>query len=176
MRRFWLLLIAALVAMPACARGVEGLPGQARRSEQRSPAEAAQPAPQGGSTVSTTTGSCVETYSLQTLRNRQVAFDGVVKQVQRYLGNVPPGEGQELQQDRVLFQVNRWYRGGSGDTTTLKSSVPLEAIVSDSLDTPSLKIGGRYLVSGDGGFIWSCGFTRAYSAGEASRWEAALGP
>ncbi|MGH9198231.1 MAG: hypothetical protein ACRD1T_21170 [Acidimicrobiia bacterium] len=122
-------------------------------------------------------GSCVERYSPNEpdgVTAREVAFDGVVTDI----GSVPAGEsapeGETLpDQTEVTFNVSRWYKGGSGASVTLKSSVPIGS--ANSADFPSIQRGGRYLVSGDGGFMWACGFTRNYSAAEAQQWADAFG-
>jgi hypothetical protein len=38
----------------------------------------------------------------------------------------------------------------------------------------SLAPGTRLLVSGDGGFAWSCGFTQPYDDATASQWRETL--
>lgn len=104
-------------------------------------------------------GSCVETYDLDTLANREAAFDGTVRQV----------EG-----DTISFTVNRWYRGGSGDTTTRNGASTLGGFTSAG-SSLSLEPGQRLLVAGDGGFAWGCGFTQAYDAAVAADWARVLG-
>ena len=102
--------------------------------------------------------SCVELYDLTTLANREVAFDGTVEQV----------DG-----DRVTFQVNGWYEGGEGTQVTLEGAGTIGGLTSAG-EGVSLEPGTRLLVAGDGGFAWSCGFTQPYDAAVAAQWEAAL--
>ncbi|HLF70317.1 MAG TPA: hypothetical protein VI541_05115 [Actinomycetota bacterium] len=134
------------------------------------------PVQQGQSDISVA-GSCVETYSLETLKDREIAFDGVVAEVVTTESpSSVQGEGPETRYD-VRFDVNRWFKGGSGDATTLRSSIPLgdgDGAVT-SVDGIAITKGSRYLVSGDGGFIWSCGFTSEYSEAEAASWANTLG-
>jgi hypothetical protein len=112
----------------------------------------------------TSLGSCVEQYSPQTLRNRQYALDGVVQRLD--LAN-----GDAL----VTLEVIRWFKGGSASTVTLRSAIPAgTAVTSADQSGLSLKERQRYLVSGDGDFIWSCGFTTAFSESLAAEWDAAL--
>lgn len=114
-------------------------------------------------------GSCVETYSLSALTHREYAFDGVVTAIE------PPEKGPEADSSdpsSVTFRVMRWYRGDRGSTVTLKTSVPLGTVT--SIDFPAVREDGRYLVSGQGGFMWACGFTREWSEGEANAWRDAL--
>lgn len=108
----------------------------------------------GGSSLT----SCVELYDLQTLANREVAFDGTVASV----------DG-----DDVTFTVNRWYRGGDGAEVTLAGASTLGGVTSAGEPTP-LGPGTRLLVAGDGGFAWSCGFTQPYDDAIAAEWAASL--
>jgi len=100
---------------------------------------------------------CVEFYDLDTVTNRDVAFDGTLTDI----------DGSD-----VTFSVNTWFKGGSGDTTTLDEN-GLTAIT--SLGGPRLEAGQRYLVSGSGGFVWGCGFTMTYDSAIADQWAATLG-
>lgn len=102
--------------------------------------------------------SCVELYDLQTLTNRELAFDGTVEVV----------EG-----DTVTFAVNHWYRGGDGGDVKLRGAELLGGLTSAGTAV-SLEPGSRLLVAGDGGFAWSCGFTQPYDASVAADWAAAL--
>lgn len=107
----------------------------------------------------TSTGSCVELYDLQTLANREVAFDGTVQQV----------EG-----DQVTFTVNQWYRGNDQSTeVTLAGAETLNGLTSAG-PAATLEPGARLLVAGDGGFAWSCGFTQPYDADIAAEWAEVL--
>jgi hypothetical protein len=108
--------------------------------------------PGGGSAM------CVEQYSLQTLKNRQVAFDGTVAKVS---------------DDNVTFKVNEWFKGGSAAGVTLKGASTLGGITSAG-PSISLDLGSRLLVAGDGGFAWSCGFTQTFSDSVAKQWRETL--
>jgi hypothetical protein len=130
----------------------------------------------GGDTVSTSSGSCVEQYSLRALRNREFAFDGTVTDIRTGEPDADAGAAPV----RVTYQVHQWFAGGGGDTVTVASwgfivdgssdsSVPVT-----SVGDPALTEGTRLLVSGDTDMQWACGFTRPYSAAEAARWEAAF--
>jgi hypothetical protein len=126
-----------------------------------------QPSQQAASTITTpptdapitpggSLGSCVETYDLETLQNREVAFDGTV---------------QSVEGDQVTFTVQQWFRGGEGDTVTLTSATG-GAITPDA--GAPLTPGARLLVAGDGGFAWACGFTQPYDEVVAADWAEAL--
>jgi hypothetical protein len=132
----------------------------------------------GGETVSSV-GSCVEEYSLRTLRNRKFAFDGSVTDIR--VGEPDPDAwGAPV---RVTYQVHQWFAGGDGDTVTL-AAWDFDVIVDDpssdevhvdSVGTVVPTEGARLLVSGDDKMAWlGCGFTRPYNAVEAAQWEAAF--
>jgi hypothetical protein len=101
---------------------------------------------------------CVETYSLETLRNRGFAFDG----------NVTAVDG-----DEVTFAVNNAYRGPAGEVTLTAMGMTGTAIT--SAGGPNLAVGSRYLVAGDDHFVWACGFTQDYNPAVAAAWADALG-
>ena len=101
--------------------------------------------------------SCVETYDLDTLTHREYAFDGTVTSV----------DGQDM-----TFQVNEWFTGGDDDTVTLDHQGYAGMLFAP--EGPALEPGTRVLVAGDGGFVWSCGFTQAYDQALAEQWRTAL--
>ena len=102
-------------------------------------------------------GSCVETYSLEALANRNFAFDGTVAAI----------DG-----DQVTFDINQSFLGSLGDPVTL-SAAGMTGTSITSGGGPSLAEGQRYLVAGDDTFVWGCGFTQPYDAGVAAHWEEA---
>lgn len=112
---------------------------------------------------------CVERYSLEALRGREVAFDGTVEAVTPAFGE----NGHGSDPGEVRFRVHERFAGGSGGQVTLKHYSPGEGAVT-SAGGPPLTTGARLLVAGDGGFVWECGFTQAYSAETAAEWRAAL--
>jgi hypothetical protein len=103
-------------------------------------------------------GSCVEQFSVETLAGRDFAFDGTVSAVVTM----------------VTFQVRHWYKGGSGDSVTLKTYEQPGAITSieGSLD---LSVGTRLLAAGDDDFLWSCGFSMPYTESNARLFSRAFG-
>ena len=133
----------------------------------------------GGETVSSSIGSCVEEYSLQTLRNRKFAFDGTVTAIRAGEPD-PDAWGAPI---RVTYQVHQWFAGGDDDTVTL-AAWDFDVIVdrssqsevyADSVGTLVPTEGMRLLVSGDDKMAWlGCGFTRPYNAAEAAQWKAAF--
>lgn len=102
-------------------------------------------------------GSCVETYSLEALANRDFAFDGTVAVI----------DG-----DQVTFDINQSFSGSLGDQLTLTATGMTGTSIT-SAGGPSLAEGQRYLVAGDDTFVWACGFTQPYDAGVAADWEEA---
>ena len=99
-------------------------------------------------------GSCVETYSAETLANRDFAFDGTVT---------------AIDDDGVTFAVTEAFRGDLGDSITLEAAGMTGTSITSS-GGPSLAEGQRYLVAGDDRFVWSCGFTQPYDEAVAAEW------
>jgi hypothetical protein len=116
-------------------------------------------------------GSCVEQFSVETLASRDFAFDGTVS------GVVTPGDAQAEEgaaPTMVTFQVRHWYKGGGGDSVTLKTYEQPGAVTSigGSLD---LSVGTRLLAAGDDDFLWSCGFSMPYTESNARLFSRAFG-
>lgn len=152
------LLVAAVVALVVLAAGIVMVSARDGSSVDVATSPTTgdstdEPITPGGST-----GSCVELYDLDTLVKRELAFDGTVSRV----------DG-----DDVTFDVNHWYKGGSGTQATLAGASTLGGLTSAG-GTVSLEPGARLLVAGDGGFAWSCGFTQPYDADVAEQWSEAL--
>jgi hypothetical protein len=118
------------------------------------------PRPPGDETSSITTGSCVEQYSLETLENRNYAFDGTVAEI-------TPGTG-ETGEDVVVFDVRRWYKGGTDGRTTRRA---YGFSVMTSAGGGPHSVGERLLVTGDDDIVWECGFTQPYDPDIADDWE-----
>lgn len=104
-------------------------------------------------------GSCVQLYSLDTLRQRSFAFDGTVTAIAG---------------DEVTFAVADLLRGSIGSTVTL-TATGMTGTAITSAGGPTLQVGGRYLVAGEDHFAWSCGFTQPYDASVAAQWRQAFG-
>lgn len=106
----------------------------------------------------------MERYTPDNLKKRDYAFDGTVRTIE-------PGAADGA--DRVTFDVNRWYKGGSGETAVRTAhgfgSVTSAGGAPHSTDE-------RLLVAGDEDIVWECGFTQPYDAQVASDWEQAFGP
>jgi hypothetical protein len=144
--------VAGLLLLVAC--------GSAKTPVARESASPSVPKPDS---ASITTGSCVEQYSLQALKNRDYAFDGAVAEINQGAG--------ETAEDVVVFDVTRWYKGGSGSRAT-RRAYGFAAVTSAGGEPHA--IGERLLVAGDDDYIWECGFTQPYDAEVAAEWERAL--
>lgn len=101
--------------------------------------------------------SCIR-FDLELLAQQEVAFDGIVTAV----------DGES-----VTFAVGAWYRG-AGDTITL-TEPGLGGGVTSIGDLVDFRVGNRYLVSGSGGIVTSCGFSQAYDDAAAAEWAATFG-
>ncbi len=100
---------------------------------------------------------CLDAASAGTIADRDFAFDGTVTAI-----------GEE---ERVTFAVNRAFVGDLGGETTVVAG-GMAAGNLNSNGGPGMEVGGRYLVSGDENFAWSCGFTQTYSDALAAEWDA----
>jgi hypothetical protein len=150
---------ASMVAVGAVSAAVltGGSSGDAPRATDRG----------GGSALA----SCVEQFSVEGLARRDFAFDGTITEV------IPPedpeAEGPAAAAE-VVFEVNHWYKGGSGDTVTLKT-YELPGVISSIEGGLDLSVGNRLLASGDDVFLWSCGFSMPYTAVKTQLYEQAFG-
>lgn len=117
----------------------------------------ASPAPQpvGGGDGGGAAGICLA-FSVEELAKRDFAFDGTVTAV----------DG-----DQATFTVNQSFIGDLSGSVTLTAPVSSGDIAFDG--GTELVPGERYLVSGDDGIVWGCGFTQPYSESSAAEWAAA---
>ena len=99
-------------------------------------------------------GSCVETYSPETLANREFGFDGTVTTISG---------------DEVTFDVSEYFVGSGDDEVTLTATGMTGTSIT-SAGGPNLVEGERYLVAGDDTFVWACGFTQPYDEAVAAEW------
>lgn len=125
--------------------------------------ESESPSARPGTSSVTAMGSCVEQYSLDTLKDRDYAFDGVVDEIRQSAGDTA--------EDVVVFDVSRWYKGSNEGKTTRRAYG--FAAVTSAGGKPHA-VGERLLVAGDEDFVWECGFTQPYDAEVAAKWERAL--
>ena len=119
-----------------------------------SPSPVARPSPSGLPQI----GLCVEAYSLETLANRTIAFDGTV---------------ESMSGDDVTFTIHTPYRGVSGANVTLTAQ-GMNGTSIIAVDGALFEVGKRYLVSGDERFAWGCGFSQPYDPAVAEDWARTL--
>jgi hypothetical protein len=152
-RRSLLIALAALVAVAAIAGAA------VRLSDGGSSGTESQGRPLGGGGGAIQ--SCIQ-FSLDILGQSPIAFDGTVSKIE---GN------------RVTFDVERWFRGGEGDTVTTLASGLIEGDVALEGGVGFVE-GGRYLVSGDdtsGEIVPAiCGFSMEYTPTAAADWARAF--
>ena len=153
-RVIWGFIFAAWVLLGACARETPPV-------AQESPSAGE---PEGDTASSTSTASCVEQYSLETLAKRDYAFDGTVKSIEPATDDGP---------DKINFTVRTWYRGDDGLEVT-RRAYGFGAVTSAGGEQH--KVGDRLLVAGDEDFVWECGFTQSYDAKVAQDWARTFEP
>lgn len=105
--------------------------------------------------------SCVTVFTPTGLAARSYAFDGTVVATTG---------------DHVEFVVNEWFRGAKASSSELRVTPGLGGAQTDDEGSPAMVIGQRYLVAGDGGFVWGCGYTQPYTQTGAAAWRVALKP
>lgn len=153
-----LLLIAGVVGALALTDGDDEAPLDTAAPTTELPDDAADPSQSGPVSPGGDSGmtSCVELYDLETIKHREYAFDGTVASV----------DGMQM-----TFDVHEWFGPGEGDTVTLDHQGYEGMLFAP--DGPALEPGTRVLVAGDGGFVWSCGFTQLHDPAVADQWRAA---
>lgn len=109
-------------------------------------------------------GSCAFEFSVETLAERQFAFEGTVTEIREPVAMDAPYE--------VHFDVARWFSGGEAATTTVGTYDVSGTSLAGDL---GLAVGDRVLASGDEAFLWGCGFSMPYSEESASLFERAFG-
>jgi hypothetical protein len=107
--------------------------------------------------------SCAFEVSVQTLAERQFAFEGTVTEVLDPEATDAPYE--------VVFEVARWFRGGDSTATTVRTYDVSGTSLAGDL---GLAVGDRVLASGDEDFLWGCGFSMSYSEANAALFEEAF--
>lgn len=149
---------ASAMAVVAMAVG-----GYALFAQNETP-EAIVGAPLGGGAA-----MCIQ-YEDAILVGLDVAFDGTLVSVETI-----PGNGEiDLPQNLATFEVHKWFKGGEGDTITLDAGILVDD-GSIALVGTQLEVGQRYLISGDDGFVWACGYSYSYDTEVANHWSELFG-
>lgn len=102
--------------------------------------------------------SCIR-FDLEILAQQELAFDGTVTAV----------HGED-----VTFAVGTWYHG-SGEASITLTEPGLGGGLTSIGTLVNFEVGGRYLVSGSGGILTSCGYSQAYDDAAAADWASAFG-
>jgi hypothetical protein len=120
---------------------------------------AAPPPPTGTGDGGGGLGICIQ-FSMEELQARDFAFDGTVTAVNG---------------DQATFTVNDGFWGvEDGTSVTLTAGIGMLEESGVALDGgPLLVIGDRYLISGDDGYAWTCGYSLVYDPATAAEWAAA---
>ncbi len=118
------------------------------------------PGDEPGGSTGPISASCVDPYrGPNSISHRDFAFDGTVT---------------AISDEQVTFTVNKVFRGNGEPTVTLRANGLTGGKIT-SAGGPTLTRGTRYLVAGDGDFVWACGYTQPYNEGVAAQWAAAIG-
>jgi hypothetical protein len=159
----WASLIAGASAML-----VAGATAFAVLSGNGDPTPTPAPDRTSGDNPGPSLGRCVEEMTgPQSLRRREYALDGTIAAI-----DVPAGDDRPT---LVTLRVDRWFKGGSGTSVTLKIYARPGVVSIEDGGFP-LQEGARVLVSGDGDFIWDCGgFSGPYTPELASLFDEAFG-
>jgi hypothetical protein len=127
------------------------------------------PLPDGGA------ASCVESYSPETLQNRDFAFDGIVVRIGPSVSD--RGDDGDLNLAGITFEVREWFVGGDAEEVTVDLQSVGEGTAEEDLP---FQVGARLLVSGeprwggaplDSPIAWGCGFSRYYDEETATAWR-----
>ncbi|MCK0113015.1 hypothetical protein MWU75_12770 [Ornithinimicrobium sp. F0845] len=131
--------------------------------------EAGGPLPDGGAV------SCVESYSPESLQDRDFAFDGVVIAMGPSVSD--RADSGDLDLPGITFEVREWFAGGDADEVT----VDLQGVAEGTAEADlPFQVGTRLLVSGeprwggaplDSPIAWGCGFSRYYDEETATTWR-----
>jgi hypothetical protein len=153
------MVVAALIGIAVVTSACGGEDAErVAASPEPSATETDRTAPEGGTSMA---ASCVETYSLDALKNRDYALDGTIKSIQPGAADGP---------DTAVFTVAKWFKGGEGATAERKGTFSSMTSAGGS----ERKVGDRLLVAGDDDFVWDCGFTQPYDAQVAADWDSAF--
>lgn len=120
-----------------------------------------------GTPVSTVTTLAMPADS-GTSMNSCLPFDA------RYLRDMPvalSGTATDVGDDRVTFDVDRWYTGGNADVVRL-ANYDVNTV---SLDGLSFELGNRYLITATEGTVNLCGYSGPWTQDLADAFDVAFG-
>ncbi len=172
-RSLMIVPVSILFALSACAIDSDSdlISGSDTSGMDDPTDERAGPLPDGGG------GSCVESYSTDTLADRSFAFDGIVLATGSSVSE--EGDESDLELPSATFEVREWYVGGTDDQVT----VDMQTVTpSPEVPEPAVAygIGSRLLISGeprwggsslDAPIAWGCEFSRYYDEKTATTWR-----
>jgi len=123
------------------------------------PADLTGPVPDAGA------AGCASDYEPGTLADRRWAVDATVAAIRSHRRSA-----------QVTLDVNRWYRGGTGERIPVTMTSPSRDDTEDP--HPAYGVGTRLLLSGELSqgrvLVWSCGFTRYHDERTAATWSSAF--
>lgn len=171
-------LLGLGLILTACSGGEAESPAGRHSSDQAAVGSAGSedtPENEGGPLPDSGAVSCVESYSLETLQNRDFAFDGTVVRMGPSVSD--RGDDGDLNFAGITFEVREWFVGGDAEEVT----VDLQSVGEGSAeeDLP-FQVETRLLVSGeprwggaplDSPIAWGCGFSRYYEQQTATAWR-----
>ena len=109
---------------------------------------------------------CAYPYERATLAESGWALDATVAAIRLHRHSA-----------RVTLDVNRWYRGGTGERVRVTMSSPHRDDAGQH-PHPTYGVGTRLLLSGELSrgdvLVWSCGFTRYHDERTAATWSSAF--
>ena len=94
----------------------------------------------GNSSSDSSTASCVEGYSPETLAHRAFAFDGTIVRIGPATTNRAGATTIPLV--AATFDVNRWFNGGSGSTVTVDVTAPSSGAIGSTEEQAPERAGG----------------------------------
>ncbi|GIE85308.1 hypothetical protein [Actinoplanes regularis] len=182
-------LLTAGTLTAAVTRPRPDTSGPDTRALPATAAPSASPAPTRSPNLDAV-ASCAFAYSPAEVARRAFSFDGTVVAFAPRKRRPPQGVRAPGIQYEVTFQVNQWFRGGSGDRVTVTMPRPGNTgFDEDGANTADYAVGTRLLVSGepwksrqdqvrkpldDPLAWWGCGgFTRPYTPQDAALWAEA---
>ncbi|HVE75444.1 MAG TPA: hypothetical protein VND22_01615 [Actinomycetota bacterium] len=163
-------VVVLLAAVLGSSCGGKNDPGARSQSKSGSPSPVTDSPAPTEPRAAEASARCNPAYSLTALKEKQFAFDGLVTEIGERTDPANPAG----RMGTAVFSINEWYKGGGATELTLQSTLPRTEDSVPITEGPDLTVGSRYLVSGQGAFVGTCGFTRGWSHEEGAEWEKAF--